>query len=73
MLPTEVEGLLGSPGMEFWTSPASYDEVNGNTELDDSADLISPELEEGFFQVLDLALACKNTAVTCSVLELPNH
>lgn len=47
MLPTEVEDLLGSPGMEFWTSPASYDEVNGNTELDDNVDLISPELEEG--------------------------
>ncbi|XP_066483621.1 huntingtin-associated protein 1 [Tiliqua scincoides] len=46
MLPTEVEDLLGSQGMEFWTSPAPYDEVNGNTELADNADLISQELEE---------------------------
>uniref|UniRef100_A0ABM5GRW6 Trafficking kinesin-binding protein 1 isoform X1 n=1 Tax=Pogona vitticeps TaxID=103695 RepID=A0ABM5GRW6_9SAUR len=46
MLPTEVEDLLGSQGMEFWTSPASYDEVNGNTELDHNTDLISQELEE---------------------------
>ncbi|XP_042332981.1 trafficking kinesin-binding protein 1-like isoform X2 [Sceloporus undulatus] len=46
MFPTEVGELLGSQGMEFWTSPASYDEVNGNTELDDNTDLISQELEE---------------------------
>ncbi|XP_061445317.1 trafficking kinesin-binding protein 1-like isoform X2 [Rhineura floridana] len=46
MLPTEVGELLGSPEMEFWTSPASYDEVNGNSELDDSTGLISQELEE---------------------------
>ncbi|XP_054850864.1 trafficking kinesin-binding protein 1-like [Eublepharis macularius] len=47
MLPTEVEDLLGSHGVEFWTSPASYDEVNGNTALDDNnTDLISQELEE---------------------------
>ncbi|XP_062994128.1 trafficking kinesin-binding protein 1-like [Elgaria multicarinata webbii] len=46
MLPTEVGGLLGSQGMEFWTSPASYDEVNGNTELEDNPDLISQDLEE---------------------------
>ncbi|KAJ6651049.1 hypothetical protein lerEdw1_001153 [Lerista edwardsae] len=46
MLPTEVGDLLGSQGMEFWTSPAPYDEVNGNTELADNADLISQELEE---------------------------
>lgn len=47
MLPTEVGELLVSQGMEFWTSPASYDEVNGNTELADNTDLISQELEEG--------------------------
>lgn len=47
MFPTEVGDLLGSQGMEFWTSPAPYDEVNGNTELADNADLISQELEEG--------------------------
>nr|XP_060636974.1 trafficking kinesin-binding protein 1-like isoform X1 [Anolis sagrei ordinatus] len=46
MFPTEVEELLGSQGMEFWTSPASYDEVNGNTALEDNTDLISQELEE---------------------------
>ncbi|XP_053217326.1 trafficking kinesin-binding protein 1-like [Podarcis raffonei] len=46
MLPTEVGELLVSQGMEFWTSPASYDEVNGNTELADNTDLISQELEE---------------------------
>uniref|UniRef100_A0ACB8EUL7 Uncharacterized protein n=1 Tax=Sphaerodactylus townsendi TaxID=933632 RepID=A0ACB8EUL7_9SAUR len=47
MLPTEVEDLLGSDGTEFWTSPALYDEVNGNTELNDNTDFISQELEEG--------------------------
>nr|XP_008111605.1 PREDICTED: LOW QUALITY PROTEIN: huntingtin-associated protein 1 [Anolis carolinensis] len=46
MFPTEVEELLGSQGMEFWTSPASYDEVNGNTALENNTDLISQELEE---------------------------
>nr|XP_056719224.1 trafficking kinesin-binding protein 1-like [Euleptes europaea] len=46
MLPTEVEDALGSPGMEFWSSPPSYAEVNGNTELDDNTDLMSQELEE---------------------------
>ncbi|KAH0626829.1 hypothetical protein JD844_002072 [Phrynosoma platyrhinos] len=48
MFPSEAGELLGSQGMEFWTSPASYDEVNGNTELDDNTDLISQELEEGW-------------------------
>uniref|UniRef100_A0A8D0B6E6 Trafficking kinesin-binding protein 1 n=1 Tax=Salvator merianae TaxID=96440 RepID=A0A8D0B6E6_SALMN len=46
MLPTEVGDLLRSQGMEFWTSPASYDEVNGNTEVTNNPDLISQELEE---------------------------
>ncbi|XP_077169963.1 trafficking kinesin-binding protein 1-like isoform X2 [Paroedura picta] len=52
MLPPGVEGLLGSAGVEFWSSPAAYDEVNGNAGLDgddgdlDSADLVSADLEE---------------------------
>ncbi|XP_007443640.1 trafficking kinesin-binding protein 1-like isoform X1 [Python bivittatus] len=46
MLPTEAETFLGSPGMEFWISPAAYDEVSGNADLGGSEDLISQELEE---------------------------
>ncbi|KAF7239138.1 Trafficking kinesin-binding protein 1, partial [Varanus komodoensis] len=45
MLPSAVGDLLGSQGMEFWTSP-SCDEVNGNTELGDNSDFLSQELEE---------------------------
>uniref|UniRef100_A0A7N5JGD0 HAP1 N-terminal domain-containing protein n=1 Tax=Ailuropoda melanoleuca TaxID=9646 RepID=A0A7N5JGD0_AILME len=32
--------------MEFWISPAAYDEVNGNAGLGGSEDLLSQELEE---------------------------
>ncbi|ETE68220.1 Trafficking kinesin-binding protein 1, partial [Ophiophagus hannah] len=44
MLPTEAEAFLGSPGMEFWTSPASCDERN--SDLDGSEDFLPEELEE---------------------------
>lgn len=47
MLPTEAEAFLGSPGMEFWISPAACDEGNGNSNLDGSEDLLPQELEEG--------------------------
>ncbi|XP_013916629.1 PREDICTED: trafficking kinesin-binding protein 1-like [Thamnophis sirtalis] len=46
MLPSEAEAFLGSPGMEFWISPAASDEDNGNSDLDGSEDLLPPELEE---------------------------
>lgn len=33
--------------MEIWSSPAAYDELNGNAERGGGADPIARELEEG--------------------------
>lgn len=38
-------GELGT--MEIWSSPAAYDELNGNAERGGGADPIARELEEG--------------------------
>ncbi|XP_044855609.1 huntingtin-associated protein 1 isoform X1 [Mauremys mutica] len=49
MFPPELcegGGLRGPQAMEFWSSPAAYDEVPGSPALHGSADLITNELEE---------------------------
>ncbi|KAL7977127.1 hypothetical protein Chor_009076, partial [Crotalus horridus] len=46
MLPTEAEAFLGSPGMEFWVSPAACDEVKENSDLSGNEELLPQELEE---------------------------
>uniref|UniRef100_A0A8C3FG24 HAP1 N-terminal domain-containing protein n=1 Tax=Chrysemys picta bellii TaxID=8478 RepID=A0A8C3FG24_CHRPI len=42
----EVGGLRGPQAMEFWSSPAAYDEVHGSPALVSPTDLIATELEE---------------------------
>ncbi|XP_043359443.1 huntingtin-associated protein 1 isoform X1 [Dermochelys coriacea] len=42
----EVGGLRGPQAMEFWSSPAAYEEVHGNAALAGPTDLIANELEE---------------------------
>ncbi|XP_067397397.1 huntingtin-associated protein 1 isoform X2 [Emydura macquarii macquarii] len=49
MFPTElceVGGLCGPPAMEFWSSPAAYEQGEGSTGPGSPADLITNELEE---------------------------
>nr|XP_048685901.1 huntingtin-associated protein 1 isoform X1 [Caretta caretta] len=42
----EVGGLCGPQAMEFWSSPAAYEEMRGSVALAGPPDLIANELEE---------------------------